>query len=199
MRTCSVEGCNGKHVGKGYCRKHYSQYRRHGHILERTTRDLNEIIEYEDYAEMVLYDKQSNEVARVIIDLDDIDKVKQYKWTLSHGYAISSRHKLCLHRFVMGNPEDSIIVDHINRDRLDNRKCNLRFCNLQENNMNKGIQSNNSSGYPGVSYSKNKWRAYIGINGKQIHLGRYSTLEEAIEARKQAEIEYFGEFAPTEE
>lgn len=199
MRICSVEGCNGKHVGKGYCMKHYKQFRRHGHIPERTKNDPNEIIEYDDYAEIVLYDNNSNEVARAIIDLDDIDKVKQYRWHLSHGYAKNNRYNLYLHRFIMGNPEDNIIVDHINRDRLDNRKYNLRFCSLQENNMNKGIQSNNSSGYPGVSYSKNKWRAYIGINGKQIHLGRYNTIEEAIEARRQAELEYFGEFAPTEE
>ena len=98
MRTCSVEGCNGKHVGKGYCMKHYKQFRRHGCIPERTKNNPNEIIEYDDYAELVLYDNNSNEVARAIIDLDDIDKVKQYRWTLSSGISITNlcKHNLCL-------------------------------------------------------------------------------------------------------
>jgi len=65
--------------------------------------------------------------------------------------------------------------------------------------MNQSKHSNNTSGYPGVCFHKrnNKWVAQIWINGKNTHLGYFSTKEEAIEARKQAEIQYFGEFANT--
>ena len=83
MRTCKVEGCNNKHHAKGYCKKHYLQMKRHGQILDRTIYDPNEIIEHEDYAEIILYDKQGKETARALIDLDDVDKVKDYKWGLT--------------------------------------------------------------------------------------------------------------------
>lgn len=196
-KKCLVEGCNEKYHAKGYCQKHYGQIKRHGHILERTLSDPNEIIEYDDYAEIVLYNKYGEEVSRAIIDLDDIDRVRSYKWSKeSAGYAISSTH-IKLHRFIMDCPED-MFVDHINKDRLDNRKQNLRICTKQQNNWNKNKQHNNTSGYPGVNIlPSGKYRARITINNRRIHIGVYDTLEEAIHARQQAEIDYFGEFAPS--
>ena len=199
MRTCSVEGCNGKHVGKGYCNKHYKQYKRLGYILERTKFDKNEIVEYEDYAEIVLYDKQHNEVARAIIDLECVDSVKKHKWCIrDDNYAYNDKVGR-LHRYIM-NPPEGMVVDHINHNRLDNRRENLRICSPQENSMNAG-KRHNSSGIMGVSWDKenNKWKAQIRINGRNKNLGRFNTIEEAAEARRQAEIEYFGEFAPTKE
>ena len=197
-KTCSVEGCNNKHKAKGYCNKHYYQFKRHGYILERTRHDKNEIIEYEDYAEIILYDKDNNEVARVMIDLEYVDVVKDYKWYLKQeGYAFNKEIGY-LHRFIMNPPKD-MVVDHINQDKLDNRRENLRICTDQENKLNHSIYSNNTSGASGVNWSKryNKWEAQLQVDRKVIYLGRYNTKEEAIEARRQAEIEYFGEFAPT--
>ena len=78
MKVCTVEGCNGKVHAKGYCDKHYRQYKRYGKI-RRTNKDPNEIIVHEDYAEIILYDKNCNEKDRALIDLDDVYKVKQYK------------------------------------------------------------------------------------------------------------------------
>lgn len=200
MRTCSVEGCENKHFGKGYCSKHYYHYKKYGYIPERTRFDANEIIEYEDYAEMILYDKNDNEVARVLIDLECIDLVKKYKWHLSsHNYVYNKKAGF-LHRYIM-NPTDNLVVDHINRNQLDNRRENLRICTQQKNMFNQSKRCTNTSGVIGVSFDKerNKWAAQIMINGKNKHLGRYDTLEEAADARRQAEIEYFGEFAPTKE
>lgn len=197
MRTCSIEGCENKHHGKGYCRKHYNQIKRHGHILERTIFDPNEIIEHEDYAEMILYDKYGNEVARTLIDLEYVDSVKKYKWYLTnHGYVINDKVGQ-LHRFLM-NPGEDLVVDHINRNRLDNRRENLRICTIQQNSMNKSVQCNSISRIQGVCWCKNDktWLAYIGVNGKRIHLGCFKTKEEAIDARRQAEIDYYGEYAP---
>ena len=197
-KTCSVEGCNNKIHRRGYCNKHYLQIRRHGKIFERTRRDSNEIIEYDDYAEIVLYNKDCEEVARTIIDLDDIDKVKDFKWYLNdNGYVLCNNPKTRLHRLIM-NPSDGMVVDHINRNRVDNRKSNLRICTNQQNSVNVNVSRNNTSGTTGVNYDKrsSKWQAYININGERKHLGYYDSKEDAIAARRQAEIDYFGEFAP---
>lgn len=202
MKKCSVEGCNCKHVAKGYCRKHYAQVRRYGKILERTIYDSNEIIEYDDHAEIVLYNKYCEEVARALVDLEDVDIVKDYKWTLDNsvGYVLTgikgTTNKVSLHRLIM-NPDDNMVVDHINHNKLDNRKSNLRICTQQQNNINTSLKKTNTSGITGVSWdkSRNKWVAHI--KGKQ--LGRFNTKEEAIEARKQAELEYFGEYRNKED
>lgn len=199
-KTCKVDGCNGKHQAKGYCNRHYKQFKRHGCILERTRNDANEIIEHDDYAEMILYNNKGEEVARALIDLEYVDVVNDYKWRLNYqGYVVNDKVGK-LHRFLM-NPGEDLVIDHINRNRLDNRICNLRACTLQENNMNKSIPCNNTSGIQGVSWDKNrnKWLVHITVNRKQIHLGYFNTIEEAAEARRQAEIEYFGEFAPNRE
>ena len=199
-KTCSVEGCENKYYAKGYCLKHYKQIRRYGYILERTHRDLNEIIEYDDYAEIVLYDKNNKEIARAIIDVEDIDSVKKYKWHLScNGYATNNKIGF-LHRFIKDCPDD-MVVDHKNNNPLDNRKDNLRICTQQQNSMNRSIQSNNTSGVVGVGFSesRNKWYAQIKINKKHKTLGYYENIEDAIQARRQAEIDYFGEYAPTKE
>ena len=195
MKICSVEGCNNKVKAKGYCNKHYDQHRKYGHILDRTYRDLNEIIEYDDYAEIIICNRQCEEVARAIIDLECIDIVKDYNWCINnYGYILNKQVGL-LHRFIMSCPDD-MVVDHINHVKLDNRRENLRICTQQQNMMNSSVQSNNVSGIPGVHWYKNrnKWIAYITINGKRKNLGYFNTLEEAAEARRQAEIEYFGEY-----
>jgi hypothetical protein len=195
MKKCQVCGCNNEQLAKGYCSKHYMQVRRHGQISERTMFDPNDIIEYGDYAEIIIYDKNCKEVARALIDLEDVDKVKDMKWYTSHGYVLNKQNKQRLHRFIMNCP-DGMVIDHINHNRLDNRKSNLRICTQHQNNMNQGIRNNNTSGIIGVSFDrqKNKWMAYITYNGRKIHLGSFNTKEEAIQARKNAEIEYFGEY-----
>ena len=194
MKKCSVDGCNGKYLAKGYCGKHYAQIKRNGRILERTHKDLNEIIEYEYHAEVVIYNKQHKEIARALIDLDDLDKVKDLKWHLNHGY-VRNNEIGSLHRLVMDCPEN-MVIDHINHNPLDNRKSNLRICTQQQNLMNLSKNSNNTSGVTGVSWSKvkNKWMSIIVINRKTIFLGYFNNKEDAIEARKQAEIDYFGEY-----
>ena len=194
MKICKVEGCNCKVKAKGYCSKHYTQLLRYGEIT-RTRFDPNEIIEYEDHAEIILYNKQCEEIARALIDLEDVDKVKEYKWHISHGYVRSTTANMFLHRLIMDCPEE-MVIDHINHDPLDNRKENLRVCTQQQNCMNRSKTSKNTSGTVGVCWHKGigKWVARIKINGKYKSLGSYNDLENAIQARKNAEIEYFGEY-----
>lgn len=199
MKMCKVEGCNGKHVAKGYCKKHYQQYKRHGHII-RTIYDPNEIIEYDDCAEIVLYDEDNEEVARALIDLEDVELVKHYKWCLNGNGYVRSNKAGYLHRFLM-NPSEDMVVDHISHNTLDNRKDNLRICTLQQNNWNMNVRDTNTSGHTGVCFDnrRNKWFAQIFVNGKYNFLGYYENKQDAINTRKQAEILYFGEYAPEEE
>lgn len=83
-------------------------------------------------------------------------------------------------------------IDHINHDRTDNRIANLRIVSNQENQKNKTKQINNTSRVTGVGWHKasNKWCARISVNKKYIHLGLFTDINEAIAARKQAELYY---------
>lgn len=83
-------------------------------------------------------------------------------------------------------------IDHINRDRADNRIRNLREVSNQQNSWNQRVGKNNTSGYTGVTWYKriNKWGAYIKVNYKRIHLGFYSTPEEANAAYVRAKAEH---------
>lgn len=195
MKKCSVCGKECNRLVKGMCIKHYQQVMKHGEILERTKYDPNEIVKYDDYAEVVLYNNQCKEIARALIDLDDIDKVKQYKWSIINKYVVCKSKKIRLHRLIMDCPDDKV-VDHINHNKLDNRKSNLRICTQHQNNINVSTRKTNTSGKTGVSLDKrrNKWRARVQINGKEKHLGYFDTKEDAIEARKQAEIDAYGEY-----
>ena len=195
VKTCSVEGCNGKHLAKGYCANHYYQFKRNGYIPTRTRLDANEIIDCIDHAEIVIYDKQNKEIARAIIDSEYIELIKDYKWHLSGEGYVTNNKVGSIHRFLMNPPYD-LVVDHINGNKLDNRRCNLRICTQHHNSMNHSVRKNNTSGVTGVTWYKgrNKWHASIMINGKNKHLGYFNTLEEATEARKQAEIDYYGEY-----
>ncbi len=87
-------------------------------------------------------------------------------------------------------------VDHINTCGCDNRSKNLRLVDSNMNGAHSGKQTNNTSGTIGVSWAKNrnKWETYIRVNGKRKNLGHYADIEDAIEARRQAEIKYFGKF-----
>ena len=189
MKICKVEGCEKKSRAKGYCNKHYQQMKKYGKTLNRTTHDPNEIILKEDYAEIILYNVKSKEVARALIDLDDVERIKGYKWYLGHGYVSGVIKKRCifLHRFLLNPPKENEI-DHINHIPTDNRKSNLRVCTSSQNKMNQ-----KSKGYYWKKEDK-KWYVRIAVDRKTISLGLFNTEAEAKEVRKQAEIKYFKEF-----
>lgn len=190
MKICKVEGCENKHIARGYCNKHYIQRKRHNKIFKRTRFDKNEIILKNDYAEVVLYDNKRKEIARTLIDLEDVEKIKSYKWHLNDsGYTTCNvkGKNIRLHRLIMKVSDDKEI-DHIYHDLLDNRKSQLRICTNSQNSMNRKVK--------GYSWEKGrqKWQTYIEINGKRIFLGYFKIKSEAKEARKQAEIKYYKEF-----
>lgn len=136
-------------------------------------------------------------------DLEDYDKIKKYAWAENDcGYIVSNNNQkpLYLHRVIM-NCDKHLQVDHINHIKSDNRKNNLRICNTSENIRNRGLQSNNTSGYTGIRFieTRNKWIVRIKIYGETKTIGSFENLEDAIKARKEAEIKYFGEFRYKEE
>lgn len=144
------------------------------------------------------YTNRGNDI--FYFDLDDYDLIKKYTWYLNgRGYLSAHQPKtqkeIRMHRLITNASSDKQ-VDHINHNRLDNRKENLRLVSSSQNNMNKGRQSNNTSGITGVSYYKRQdvYEAQIQVNYKQIHLGRFKNKEDAIKARKEAEVKYFGEY-----
>ena len=131
-----------------------------------------------------------------LIDYEDFEKISDYFWTCSNDYAIKSENRQPMHRFILGiSNEDryKIEVDHVNRNRLDNRKKNLRIVTRQENMYNKSEYKNNTSGVKGVKWNKDrrKWQVQINHNKKRIHLGLYSDFEEAKKVRLEAEEKYF--------
>lgn len=148
-------------------------------------------------------------------DLEDYNLIKDYCWTLPNGeegYVFTTCRddndiikRVPMHRLIMGvgdykESNGTIVIDHINHNRSDNRKNNLRICTPAQNGINKKLKKTSSTGYTGVYYTnpkKNgkKWVARIAINHKNLYLGRYENIEEAIAARKEAEKKYFGEFA----
>jgi hypothetical protein len=96
------------------------------------------------------------------------------------------------------SPPNGYFVDHIDGNKLNNQRSNLRLCTNGENMRNKLEITSNKSGHRGVCRKKNhwKWTATIKLNKKNIHLGYFSAKKEAIAARKLAELKYFGNFAP---
>lgn len=103
-----------------------------------------------------------------------------------------------LHRVLLcAQLSPGLVVDHINGDKLDNRRANLRVCRQCENARNVPRKRNNTSGIVGVSWdrTRQKWFANIKLNRKFINLGWHSTIERAAEARAAGERKYFGEFA----
>lgn len=183
------------------CPRHRSQLIKFKEIKTRTVKDPNEVVVHDDYAEVILYNRECVEIARAIIDIEDIDKIKDRKWCFSRGYVKTDiiidgkRKALFLHRLINGTPAD-LFTDHINGNKLDNRKANLRSVTNQENTFNRHNSDNKTSGIIGVAWDKqqSKWQAYLHYNYKKKHLGYFENIDDAIAARKDAEIKYFGEY-----
>ena len=144
-----------------------------------------------------------------IVLLDDCDKdLLVHCFWLSNGYVsgriegkFSYLHRLVLERVIGRSLLSNELTDHINGDRMDNRRCNLRLATDSQNMMNRRKQENTSSPYIGVVYFANaakrvkRWKAYIVVNKKQKTVGYFHTAIEAAKARDEAAKQYYGEFA----
>lgn len=138
-----------------------------------------------------------------IFDLEDYDRIKKYGWRdTPYGYIEaadpSGSRPIKIHNLIMKNRNMRYMYDHINRDKTDNRKCNLRKATTAQNTKNASISKRNKSGVSGVRFNTraNKWVAYITCDYKRYNLGTFEDFDSAVRARLLAEKEYFGDFAP---
>lgn len=135
----------------------------------------------------------------------DVADISSVRWKLSTGgYAVRNfwrDGKLCheaMARRILGVTDPAVTVDHINGDKLDNRRENLRIASGAENRCNKKLYSNNTSGFKGVEYRpdcRGRFRATIKRDGTLRYLGWFDTAEDAARAYNTAALEIHGEFA----
>ena len=124
-----------------------------------------------------------------LIDTEDLEKVKPYYFMKTvKGYWGTCHNNIKLHRLITDCPE-GMVVDHINHDKTDNRKCNLRICTVGQNNMN-----NKSNGYS-FDIQSQKWKVYCNKDYNRYYGGSFDTEEEAKKVSKELRLEIFGEFA----
>jgi hypothetical protein len=145
----------------------------------------------------------------VLIDVEDLHFLDGLQLRLKHGYALlrgKEDNGTSLARTIMAAPT-GMEVDHINHNKLDNRRCNLRVCTRRQNRQNrlgnrtrtgsrfKGVAFHNAAKYdPSHSHTK-VWRAYTRVMGKRMWFGYYETEELAAMAYNRNAYRLFGEFA----
>lgn len=139
-----------------------------------------------------------------LVDNEDFDLINAFGWYRANGtYAVRTSYSeegkkttVYMHRTIVCCPP-GFEVDHINRNKLDNRRENLRVCTVGENRRNTDMRRNNTSGLKGIYWKDRpkKWEASINVDYKHIFLGLFKTKEEAYSAYCAAAIKYHGEFA----
>ena len=139
------------------------------------------------------------------VDDDVASEISGFAWKIDwHGYVmrkttIDGRHgrNVLLHRYVMRCNNPSVIIDHKNTNKMDNRKSNLRQATCQQNSFNRLKEQGRLSQFKGVTWHKKcgKWQCSIGHNGKLKYLGLFEDEHEAGHAYNRAAIELHGEFA----
>lgn len=140
--------------------------------------EKNEYIIHNNYAEIKVNNIRQCTAGSALIDLEDVERCKTKKWYLSkQGYVMDNKN-ISLHKYIM-NYYGSSPIDHINRNRLDNRKENLHITSTFVNNQNNGLD--------GVSFDKHagKWKAEIIRYGNYFYAGIFDNKNEAIKARQK--------------
>jgi len=138
-----------------------------------------------------------------LVSDEDYECLNQFHWSVDgNGYpqkAIKTKkgwRPIRMHRYLLKLKKKEH-CDHINHNKLDNQRVNLRKCTQKENNRNLPMMITNTSGFRGVWWDKfkNKWHSNISVNNKTIHLGRFKNIKDAAKIYNQAALKYFGDFA----
>lgn len=154
------------------------------------SRRTNRIIDCGEYCKIELYYPHSTIVCDyALISKPDSETVKEIYWRKTeYGYARGknpiTRKDIFLHKYITKTSKD-IVIDHINRNKLDCRRENMRIADNQINSLNRNAPRNSTTGYKGVSFDKRtgKFRAYVKIDKKQVNLGLFDTAELAHQER----------------
>ena len=176
-----------------YCQRHYSQLHNLGHLCEKTVFDRNEYYVKNNIAHIIIRNNRNENICETTIDVEDLERVLKHKWKIGTWGYISNYKLGFLQRFILNNYNKNEIIDHIDRNPLNNCKNNLRISNKSTNAFNCDIRSNNKSGVTGVCYIPkiNLWRSYINYQGKRIELGYFKNKKDAIISRLNAENFYY--------
>lgn len=138
-----------------------------------------------------IFYQKDNIIYIIIIDKEDYTKVQNYYWTLNHnGYPWSRTQgtKIYLYHLIY---ETDKLIDHIDRNPLNNKKNNLRIVDYSQNNLNHNTISTSSTGINGVTWdkTKNKWRSRIRFHYKE-YCEYFDNFEEAVQWRKELENKF---------
>lgn len=153
-----------------------------------------------------VYNQFGDYLDAFIIDTDKVEYVKKYKWILVKDNIVKNRPRyrvvtaihpsIVLGRYLLNLSDNSLFADHIDNNPLNNTIDNLRISSKSQNQINHDIQSNNTSGFTGVTWDseRNKWQVRIKYKNKNISAGRYENKCDAVYARYLAENIVFGEY-----
>lgn len=184
-RQCSIEGCTELHSTKGYCQSHYDKWRLHGDPLGG-----RQPVYIEDW-ESCLAVHLSGDLGDgkiTLVSPEDRNVVEGHAWWLNAGgYAMCKidDEQVLLHRLILGlEPHNPLQCDHINGERLDNRRENLRIVTYEQNMQNKKPWG--KSGHRSVFFDEKKklYRVVVVKDGKHHSGGRHKLLEDAIAAAR---------------
>lgn len=192
---CGETKTGGYYENNFYCGKHLQRIYHHGTPYRLGRQVKSKFFLNGDICKVV-----TSRGFEFIVDAKDYELVSTHSWSIYNGYPVARiDHKTVkVSRLILNVKDSGILVDHINGNPLDSRRINLRTCNKMQNVWNCKTGKNNTSGYTGVQFEKrnNKWIATIVAKGERKWLGTFETKEEAAKARRNAEIELLGEFAP---
>lgn len=187
--NCKVKNCQFTkkrfHPKFSLCDAHYQRLYRHNDAYAKSQKDYRNSIE-EDNIVKIPIGLDCKQYAIVDKEYRYLDK---YKWYLDNGYArgFINKRKVYLHQIILSTNSKAEVVDHINRNKLDNRLDNIRLTTQSQNMFNSSIRKDNKSGHKGISWdkSKSKWKVSIGNN----FVGRFQSFDKAIIVRRNIEKE----------
>jgi hypothetical protein len=198
MSKCKVEGCEKEICKGGMCRRHHNQIYKYGKIIgnpSKSYRDSNSFVEEKNCVKVITNDVWGNDNGCFLLDKKDWKKMKQHKWSFDNlGYPTANiKGKATrLHKLLVNYER----TDHKNRDRSDNRRENLRECSSFQNAFNKGKRKDNKTGFKGIHKRESGfYLVQIGFEKKQIYLGTYPNITDAIKAYDEAAKKYHKDFA----
>ena len=188
--------CGGKFSaffdGSPYCNKHWQRMYHNGTIIPKVRAKT---CSFDVSGDLLTITTKSGSV--IIADSEDFEKLSKHSWCIDakcYPVANVDGKITAMQRFLM-NPPKGMVVDHMNGDKLDNRKSNLRICTPRQNAQNQ--RGNKGRELPiGIRKTKaGKYVARICVDRKSIHIGTFQNIDDAVSAREKAEIQYFGVYA----